>query len=89
MEFMKTSRMSPTLFGRNHLMISSTAPIIVTKKAVYIIPCRFMTLTAREINKPRKAYSTKCIRSTQTSKFSDKNVNSRRGDITRKNCRDL
>ena len=30
-EFMKTSRMSPTLFGRNHWIISSTDPISVTK----------------------------------------------------------
>ena len=87
---MKTSRMSPTLFGRNHWMISSTAPISVTKQPVKMILLKkFVTLTAREIKRPRNAYSTKCIRSTQTSKLSDKYVNSRRGDMIRINCFDL
>jgi len=76
---MVTSRISPTLFGRNHWMISSTTPISVIKQHVAMIPFKVLTLTAREIKRPRTAYSIKCIRSTQTSKLSEKYVNSRRG----------
>jgi hypothetical protein len=66
-------------------MISSTTPISVIKQHVAMIPFKVLTLTAREIKRPRTAYSIKCIRSTQTSKLSEKYVNSRSGDMIRRN----
>ena len=84
-EFMKTSLKSPNLFGRNHWIISSTVPISITKQPEKIMKCNFVTLTTREIKRPRNAYSTKWIRSTHTSKLRDKYVNKIRGEMIRRN----